>query len=88
MGRSKKSVVIEDDGFDEVEVEEGAELADFNRFSRAVKDYTHFLKDYSDYDAFAPITEDSKSEDFRVNNLYRRKRLTRENSRGYIARNI
>ena len=76
LGRSKKSVVIEDDGFDEVEVEEGAELADFNRFSRAVKDYTHFLKDYSDYDAFAPITEDSKSEDFRVNNLYRRKRLT------------
>ena len=72
LGRSRK---ISDD-LDDIESEEGAELKDFNRGPNKIKEYTHYLKDYSVYDAFAAITEDGKSEDFRVTNLYRRKRLT------------
>ena len=80
-GKSLQTIAAEAensyDGFDDVEEEEGAELNDFNRGIRKVKkDYTDYLKDYSVYDAFIPLTDNSKSKDFRISNLYRRKRLT------------
>ena len=73
-GRNKK--IIRDD-LDDLEIEEGADLQDFTLTKkRYVKDYTYYLKDYATDDAFKPILENPKSEDFKEKNIYRRKNLS------------
>ena len=71
-GREKK---IFHDNFDDLEIEDGADLMDFTN-QRKAKDYTHFLTDYSKFDAFKPISENPESENFSEKNVYRRKNLT------------
>ena len=41
-----------------------------------MKEYTHYLKDYVEYDVFAPILENKNSEDFKEKNVFRRKNLS------------
>ena len=41
-----------------------------------IKEYTHYLKDYAEFDVFEPILEDGNSKDFKVKNVFRRKNLT------------
>ena len=41
-----------------------------------MKEYTHYLKDYAEYDVFAPILENKDSEDFKEKNVFRRKNLS------------
>ena len=63
------------DDFDDIEVEEEAELNEFATNSK-VKEYTYYLTDYAEYDVFEPNAEDVKSKDFKVQNVFRRRHLT------------
>ena len=72
-GREKKNV-----GEDVIEIDEGADLEAFAKNDRKhkIKEYTHYLKDYAEFDVFEPILEDGNSKDFKVKNVFRRKNLT------------
>ena len=73
LKRGREKQIIRDD----IEEEEGATLEDFAvNAKRKLKDYTHYLKDYAEYDAFKPILENPKSDDFAEKNRYRRKNLS------------
>ena len=45
---------------------------------RKIKEYTHYLKYYAEFDVFEPILEDGNrnSKDFKGNNVFWRKNLT------------
>ena len=75
LGRNKTKKKIPDDIDDHLEVEEGADIADFTKNGRN-KDYTFYLEDYAPYDAFKPILENPESEDLREKNTFKRKKLS------------
>ena len=66
-GREKK--IIHND-LDDLEIEEGADLEDFTGKSKS-RDYTYFLEDYSQLDAFKPISENPESVNFSEKNVFR-----------------
>ena len=73
-GREKKMLP---DDLDDLEIDEGADMSDFtnSKSKRKIRDYTEYLKDYSPFDAFKPITENPESESVSEKNVYRRKNL-------------
>ena len=70
-GREKNNM---DDLYDIV-VEEGAELNKYQHKNK-IKEYTAYLKAYSEYDVFEPILEKGDSKEVKEQNCFRRKNLT------------